>query len=54
MAREWGYGVLYRSHRHRQAALRYWLGHYNERRPHSALGGKAPISRVRNLCGQDI
>lgn len=54
MAREWAYGVLYLSHRHRQRALRYWLGHYNERRPHSALGGQAPISRVRNLCGQDI
>jgi transposase InsO family protein len=53
MAREWAYGVLYLSHRHRQRALRYWLGHYNERRPHSALGGQAPISRVRNLCGQD-
>jgi transposase InsO family protein len=53
MAPEWGYGVLYRSHRHRHRALRYWLGHYNERRPHSALGGQAPISRVRNLCGQD-
>ena len=53
MAREWGYGVIYRSHRHRQQALRYWLDHYNERRPHSALGGKAPLSRVRNLCGQD-
>jgi transposase InsO family protein len=54
MAREWAYGVLYRTHRHRQRALRYWLSHYNERRPHSALGGQAPISRVRNLCGQDI
>jgi len=53
MAREWGYGMLYLSHRHRQRALRYWLDHYNERRPHSALGGQAPISRVRNLCGQD-
>jgi transposase InsO family protein len=28
MAREWGYGMLYLSHRHRQRALRYWLGHY--------------------------
>ena len=53
MAREWGYGMLYLSHRHRQKALRYWIRHYNERRPHSALGGKAPISRVRNLRGQD-
>jgi transposase InsO family protein len=53
MAREWGYGMLYRTHRHRHRALRYWLRHYNERRPHSALGGQAPISRVRNLCGHD-
>jgi transposase InsO family protein len=53
MAREWGYGVLYRSHRHRERALGYWLRHYNERRPHSALGGRAPISRVRKLCGHD-
>ena len=53
MAREWAYGMLYLSHRHRQRALRYWLSHYNERRPHSALGGQAPISRVRNLCRQD-
>ena len=52
MAREWGYGVLYRSHRHRERALGYWLRHYNERRPHSALGGQAPISRVRNLLGR--
>ena len=53
MAREWGYGVMYPSSRHRQRALRYWLRHYNERRAHSALGGKAPISRVRNVCRHD-
>jgi transposase InsO family protein len=50
MAREWGYGVMYPSSRHRQRALRYWLRHDNDRRAHSALGGKAPITRVRNLC----
>ena len=53
MAREWGHGVVYASHTDRQRALPYWLDHYNERRAHSALGGKAPISRVRNLCGHD-
>ena len=53
MAREWAYGVRYRSHRHRAAALPHWLRHYNERRPHSSLGGLAPISRVHNVCGQD-
>ena len=53
MAREWGYGVTYPSSGHRHQALGYWLRHYNERRAHSALGGKAPISRVRNLCRHD-
>src|SRR5438046_388612 len=54
MAREWAYGVRYRSHRHRAAALPHWLRYYNERRPHSSLGGLPPISRVHNLRGQDI
>jgi transposase InsO family protein len=53
MAREWGYGVHYRSHRHRAAALPHWLDHYNTRRPHTSLGGLPPISRVHNVCRQD-
>jgi len=53
MAREWAYGLRYRTHRHRHAALPHWLGHYNERRPHSSLGGQPPISRVHNVCRQD-
>jgi transposase InsO family protein len=53
MAREWAYGVRYRSSRHRAAALPHWLRYYNERRPHSSLGGRPPISRVHNVCGQD-
>jgi transposase InsO family protein len=53
MAREWAYGLAYRSHRHRAAALPHWLRYYNERRPHSSLGGLAPISRVHNVCRQD-
>ena len=38
----------------RAAALPHWLDHYNTARPHSSLGGQPPISRVHNLCGQDI
>ena len=53
MAREWAYGVQYRSSQHRAAALAHWLEHYNQRRPHSSLGGRPPISRVHNVCGQD-
>jgi transposase InsO family protein len=53
MAREWAYGLSYRSSRHRAAALPHWLRYYNERRPHSSLGGLPPVSRVHNVCGQD-
>jgi transposase InsO family protein len=49
MAREWGYGLTYRSSNARVAALPHRLNHYNERRPHSALGNRPPISRVPNL-----
>src|SRR5439155_11296998 len=51
MAREWAYGLAYRSHRHRNTALPHWLDHYNRRRPHSSLGDRPPISRVHNVRG---
>jgi transposase InsO family protein len=53
MAREWAYGLAYRSHHQRNQALPHWLDHYNTRRPHSSLGGRPPISRVHNVPGQD-
>jgi transposase InsO family protein len=53
LAREWAYGLAYRSHRQRNQALPHWLHHYNRRRPHSSLGGQPPISRVHNVRGQD-
>jgi transposase InsO family protein len=49
MAREWPYGMTYRSSSARADALPHWLDHYNEQRPHSALAGRPPISGVRNL-----
>lgn len=54
MAREWGYGLTYRSSEHRARALPHWLRYYNESRPHSSIGGRPPISRVHDLSGQDI
>jgi transposase InsO family protein len=51
MAREWAYGLAYRSHRHRNQALPHWLDHYNRRRPHSSIGDRPPISRVHNVRG---
>jgi transposase InsO family protein len=53
MAREWAYGVRYRTSRHRAAALPHWLAYYNRCRPHSSLGGLPPLSRVHNVRGQD-
>jgi transposase InsO family protein len=50
---QWAYGMAYRSHRHRNKALPHWTRHYNERRPHSSIGGQPPISRVHNLREQD-
>jgi len=37
----------------RRAALPHWLEHYNERRPHSGIGDRPPLSRVHNVRGQD-
>jgi transposase InsO family protein len=54
LKREWALGQTYRSSDHRAQALSHWLHHYNERRPHSSLGGRSPISRVHNLPRQDI
>ena len=53
LKREWALGQIYRSSDHRTQALSHWLNHYNERRPHSSLGGHPPISRVHNLPRQD-
>jgi transposase InsO family protein len=43
MAREWAYGVSYRSISHREQALPHWLEHYNTRRPHSGIGNQPPL-----------
>jgi transposase InsO family protein len=46
MAEEWAYVRLYTSNPQRLRALPRWLEFYNRRRPHTALGGRPPISRV--------
>jgi transposase InsO family protein len=53
MEREWAKGLRYRNSTARKRALPHWLRYYNERRPHSSLGGRPPISRAHNLPGQD-
>jgi len=49
MGREWAHGRSYPSSQQRASLLGDWLDHYNHRRPHSALGNRAPITRVHNL-----
>ena len=43
---EWAYRQVFTSNQERAAALAPWLEHYNNRRRHSALGGRPPISRL--------
>jgi transposase InsO family protein len=53
LQREWGRGQRYRSSEHRALALPHWLQHYNTTRRHSGIGNRPPVSRVRNVPGQD-
>lgn len=51
MAREWAYGLTYRTSADRARALPHWLAYYNEARPHSSIGDRPPISRVHDVSG---
>ena len=51
LLREWAYRFAYPSSHHRTRALPSFIRWYN-RRPHSALGARPPLSRVADLCGQ--
>ena len=43
---EWAHGRIWPSSRDRDRALSSFLRFYNRKRPHSAAGGRPPISRV--------
>jgi transposase InsO family protein len=51
--REWAYARPFLSSQQRSQAMEAWLHHYNHHRPHSALGGRPPISRANNVSGTD-
>jgi len=53
LQREWAYALEYASSDARRASLPHWLRHYNERRTHSALGNRPPLTRVREVTGLD-
>ncbi len=52
LADGWAFKKLYNSESARRAALPAWIHHYNHHRPHTAIGGSAPISRLTNLSDQ--
>jgi transposase InsO family protein len=54
MSDGWAYARHYMSETERRDALAGWLHEYNHHRPHSAIGGKPPISRLTNLPDQYI
>lgn len=47
----WAYARFYESTTHRNAALPGWLHFYNHHRPHSAIGGRSPVTRLTNVPG---
>ena len=51
---ECAYGKAYRTEHILRKASTRWLHTYNHHRPHTALGGKPPITRVTNLPGQNF
>ncbi|TYD00437.1 IS481 family transposase [Arthrobacter echini] len=51
LADGWAFSRHYNSESARRAALPGWLHEYNHHRPHTAIGGKPPITRLTNLPG---
>ncbi len=51
--REWAYARAYQSSAERGNAMQPWITNYNHSRPHSALGGRPPASKLNNVLGFD-
>ncbi|MBF9127395.1 IS481 family transposase, partial [Plantactinospora sp. S1510] len=48
----WALARFYTSESTRRKALPAFLHHYNHHRPHTAIGGRPPITRLTNVPGQ--
>ncbi len=48
----WAFARFYNSEPARRKALPAFLHHYNHHRPHTAIGGLPPITRLTNVPGQ--
>ncbi len=53
LADGWAFRRMFLSESARRKALPAWLHEYNHHRPHAALGGLPPVSRVTNVPGCD-
>jgi len=51
--REWAYARTYQTSAERAHAMQPWITSYNHTRPHSALGGRPPVTRLNNVLGFD-
>ena len=52
LAEGWAFKKFYSSENVRLAALPAWIHEYNHHRPHNAIGGSAPITRLTNHTDQ--
>lgn len=52
LADRWAFARHYTGESQRRDALPGWLHEYNHHRPHTAIGRRAPISRLTNVPGQ--
>lgn len=52
LADGWAFKRMFASESARRKALPAWLHEYNHHRPHTAIGGHPPITRLTNLSGQ--
>jgi len=50
---EWAHARVWPNSIQRDRALASFMRFYNRRRPHSAAGGRPPITRVQHVRGQD-
>lgn len=48
---EWAYARSYSGNAERVGLLSAWLHSYNFHRAHTALGGRPPVTRLNDLCG---
>ncbi|MGZ6623915.1 MAG: IS481 family transposase, partial [Solirubrobacteraceae bacterium] len=50
---EWAHSRVWANSASRDRALSSFIRYYNRRRPHTACGGRPPITRVQHVRGQD-